>query len=55
MFQKYSERCLLVSGCMGRGKGGAKTQSVTTIMLSKEVFDKATFNKMNICTNNNEH
>jgi hypothetical protein len=33
---------------MGGGRGGAKTQSVTTNMLSKEYFDKATFNKVNI-------
>jgi hypothetical protein len=55
MFQKYSELCLLVFGCMERGRGGAKTQSFTTAMLSKEVFDKATFNQVNICTNQNEH
>jgi hypothetical protein len=39
MFQKYSELCLAGPTASGGG-GEAKTQSVTTNMLSKEVFDK---------------
>jgi hypothetical protein len=35
--------------------GGEELRHKRTInMISKEVFDKATFNKVNICTNQNE-
>jgi hypothetical protein len=44
MFQN-SELCLPVFGHLIGGRGGAKTQSVTTNMHTKEVFDKTTFNK----------
>ncbi len=53
MFQN-SELCLPVFGCIEGGRGGANTQSVITRSLSQEDFDKATFNKLNICTNQNE-
>jgi hypothetical protein len=43
-----SEHCLPVFGRMRGGRGGAKTQSGTSNMLSNEFFDKATFNKVNI-------
>jgi hypothetical protein len=33
---------------MGRERGGAETQSVTTNIPTKEVFDKAAFKKRNI-------
>jgi hypothetical protein len=36
------------------GGGGQGMHRYTTNMLSNEVFDKATFNRVNICTNQNE-
>ncbi len=56
LLKKYSELCLLIFGCMGRGRGGEKTQSVTSNMLSEEVFDKAIFNLIfvQITMNNDE-